>query len=202
MKYLFVLFLSIISFSTQSQEVSVRILEENTKDNYIFKAYNTLDESVEITFELKEVEGLQYDGIPVVLLIPAKDTLQLLKLKKTSKSIGFLMDYQQILIPNESPKSYNPEDYAKYNKGIVVFSRDGCARCNYTTSYLIEKKVDFTLLNFTQNPAHKEYMWDKLRDQGVLTNQVGTPIIMVDGIMSHSHRDLQGFVKELSKLKQ
>jgi glutaredoxin len=199
MKYLISLGLFVLTLKLQAQQVAVVILEENSKTHYTFKGYNTLEDPVEITFELKDVSGLEYDQVPIVLLIPPKDTLQIAKFKKTGGGIGFLMDYQQILIPAEPEKLYKPEDFKKYETGIVVFSKDGCARCNYTTQYLIEKKVNFSLLNISQNPGYNQYMWDRLKAQGILTKQPRTPIIMVDGVMSHSHEDLRKFVKDLTK---
>lgn len=41
-------------------------------------------------------------------------------------------------------------------------------------------------------------MWDKLEAQGVTSKQVQTPIIMVDGVLSHSHENLRKTVKELT----
>ncbi|MEM6517585.1 MAG: glutaredoxin domain-containing protein [Bacteroidota bacterium] len=198
MRTIFIYLLLLFSVYNYSQQVAVKILEQNEKTHYTFKGYNTLSEPVEITFQLLDVEGLEYNGQKVILIQP-KDTVEIMRLKKIGKSIGFLMDYQQVMIPNEPNKLYNPTEYEKYNQGIVVFSRDGCTRCNYATNYLIKKNVDFTLLNFTQNPAHGQYMWDKLKEQGVTSKQVRTPIIMVDGVLSHSHENLSQFVKKLSK---
>lgn len=178
-----------------TQNDGIRILEENSKTHYTIRGYNPMEDPIEITFELKDVSGLNYDGVPVVLLIQPKDTLQILKLEKSGSGIGFLMDYHQMLIPK---KRYDPEAFKRYEKGIVIFSKDGCARCNYTTNLLIDKNVDFTLLNFSQNEAYLEYMWDKLEAQGVTSKQVQTPIIMVDGVLSHSHENLRKTVKELT----
>ena len=189
-------------FQMQAQEVAVIILEENTKEHYIFKAENTLSDPVEITFELKEVEGLEYDGVPIVKLVPPKTVVEVTKLKKIGKRIGFLINYHQVLMPSEPEKTYDAKDYEQYVKGIVVFSKDGCARCSYTTNYLIENEVDFTLLNISQNQGHKDYMWDKLRAQGKSVKGIRTPIIMVDGEMSHSHEDLRRFVKKLKKYQK
>ena len=108
------------------------------------------------------------------------------------------MDYDQMFLP---AKLHDDEDFKTYETDITVFTIDGCARCSYVSNYLIEKKVDFTVLNTSRDEAVNQYMWDKLRDQGDLTTQPRTPIIMVDGILSHSHEDLKRFLKGLSKGK-
>ncbi len=199
MKYITCLFLTLIAFQLSAQEVGVKILEENTKEYYIFKGQNVIDEPVEITFLLSDVSGLEFDGQPIVILIQPGTTVEIAKLKKIGKSIGFAYDYNQVMIPDETKKNYDPKDFEKYNKGIVIFAKDGCTRCSYAANYLLEKNVDFTLLNFTQNPVYGEYMWDKLREQGVDTKKITTPIIMIDGKMTHSHDNLKQFVRSLTK---
>lgn len=198
MKTFYYILMAVLGFNLlYAQDNGLVILEENTKTHYEFKAYNPLSDPIEITFELKDVSGLDYNSEQVVKLIQPQDTTVILKLKKTSNNIGFLMSYQQILIPN---KLYDPEDFTKYETGIVVFSKDGCPRCSYTTDYLIRKKVDFTLLNISQNEAYNQYMWDKLKAQGQNSKVIRTPIIMVNNVLSHSHQDLNWFVKQLAKL--
>lgn len=198
MKTFYYIILTVLGFNLlNAQENGLVILEENSKTHYEFKAYNPLSDPIEITFELKDVFGLDYNNEPVVKLIQPQDTTVVLKLKKTSKKIGFLMSYHQMLIPN---KLYDPKDFKKYETGLVVFSKDGCPRCSYTTDYLIRKKVDFTLLNISQNEAYNQYMWDKLKAQGQDSKDIRTPIIMVNNVLSHSHQDLNRFVKQLAKL--
>lgn len=189
------LFTSFFSFS----QVAVEILEEETPTHLVFKARNTLDEPVEITFELSEVKGLEHNGQPIVKLVEPKKTLLVGEFKKTGAPLGYVYSYNQVLMPN---KIYDSEDFKKFEQGIVVFSRDGCARCAYATGYLMQNKVDFTLLNFTQHPEYGAYMWDKLREQGVIDRQVDTPVIMVNGKLSHSHENLKQFVRALKESQQ
>ena len=175
-------------------QVAVKILEEETDQSITFNAFNTLDEPVEITFRLSETVGLEYDGSPVVKLVPPGETLKVNQLNKTQPQIGFSYDYHQVLMPT---KAYDETEFKKYETGIVVFSKDGCSRCSYATDYLSRNKVDFTLLNFSKNPVFGEYMWDKLAAQGHLGNQIRTPVIMGNGEISHSHENLKQFVKDL-----
>jgi glutaredoxin len=196
MKTRFIHFVFLMSGLFSFSQAAVEILEEETTNHMVFKAKNTLDEPVEITFELSEVRGLEHDGQPIVKLVGPEKTVLVAELKKIGGPISYVYGYNQVLMP---AKIYDPEDFKKFEQGIVVFSRDGCTRCAYATDYLVQNKVDFTLLNFTQLPEYGAYMWDKLREQGVIGNQVGTPVIMVNGRLSHSHENLKQFVKTLKQ---
>ncbi|MEM8998967.1 MAG: glutaredoxin domain-containing protein [Bacteroidota bacterium] len=175
-------------------QVAVQILEEETDAFIAFYAKNTIDEPVEITFQLSEVIGLDYDGSAIVKLVEPGKKEEVVKLQKTKPQIAFTYDYHQVLMPS---KGYDEAAFEKFETGIVVFSIDGCSRCTYATDYLNRNKVDFTLLNFSQNPVYGEYMWDKLRAQGYFSKRVQTPVIMVNGEISHSHDNLKQFVKKL-----
>lgn len=199
MKTFFVHFVFLMSGLLSFSQVAVEILEEETPTHVVFKAKNTLDEPVEITFELSDVTGLEHDGQPIVKLVEPQKTLLVAELKKIGGPISYAYGYNQVLMP---AKLYDPEDFKKFEQGIVVFSRDGCTRCAYATDYLVQNKVDFILLNFTQHPEYGAYMWDKLREQGTIGNQVGTPVIMVNGRLSHSHENLKQFVRTLKQSQQ
>ncbi|MEM8765483.1 MAG: glutaredoxin family protein [Bacteroidota bacterium] len=193
MSRFYFLFLLFSVFQTQAQ-VAVKISEVETDESITFNAFNTLEEPVEITFYLSEVVGMEFDGKPVVKLVEPGQTLEVITCKKTQPQIAFVYDYQQVLMPS---KGYDEEDFKQYESGIVVFSKNGCTRCTYATDYLNRNKVDFTLLNISTSPAYAEYMWDKLHEQGHLGNRIQTPVIMVEGTVSHSHENLKQFVKDL-----
>lgn len=57
MKVFLVHFIFLMSGHLSFSQVAVEILEEETADHVVFKARNTLDEPVEITFELSDVRG-------------------------------------------------------------------------------------------------------------------------------------------------
>ena len=113
MKTFFVHFVFLLSGLFSFSQVAVEILEEETANHMVFKARNTLDEPVEITFELSEVTGLEHDGQPIVKLVEPQKILLVAELKKIGGPIGYVYGYNQVLMPD---RLYDPEDYKKFEK--------------------------------------------------------------------------------------
>ena len=45
------------------------------------------------------------------------------------------------------------------SKGIFVFSKEGCGRCQAVEKYLNESSISFTKLNITKNTQYASLMW-------------------------------------------
>jgi glutaredoxin len=82
------------------------------------------------------------------------------------------------------------------DKGIVVFSKDGCGKCTYAKNTLKDKGKTFTELNISSNDADAAYMWEKLQAAGFSGGSVQTPVIMIDGKV-HFNMDLKLFLADI-----
>lgn len=93
-------------------------------------------------------------------------------------------------------KENTTTDLTNLDKGIVVFSKDGCPRCHRTTSYLVDNDVPFRMINTTKNKNGNTKMWEMVRKE-VPKGSITMPVILVDGKLSYSIKDLQGFIANL-----
>ncbi len=96
----------------------------------------------------------------------------------------------------ESKVSMGPQDRTELKKGIVVFSKDGCGKCQYAINYLKEKKIPYQELNISKSEADQKYMWQVLMENGFKDSSVQTPVIMVNG-KAHYNMDIKAFMAEL-----
>ena len=84
-------------------------------------------------------------------------------------------------------------------KGIVVYSKAGCGRCEYLTNYLNENKIPFADLNITTDEAANKEMSTALFASGFKGGSFTTPVIVVDGEVFYNVKDLKGFTSDLAK---
>ncbi len=83
------------------------------------------------------------------------------------------------------------------DKGIVIFNKNGCKRCIYTTNYLTENNIDYKLIN-TSIKKNNLLMWQMLRQNNVLAQSVRMPIVFIDGKLVNSQGDIGEFLKTLN----
>lgn len=95
-----------------------------------------------------------------------------------------------------SKVTMGPQDRPELKKGIVVFSKDGCGKCQYAINYLNEKKIPYKELNISKDEADQKYMWQVLMESGFNATSVQTPVIMVNG-KAHYNMDIKAFLAEL-----
>lgn len=190
-----------------SQKQKVEVLIKKNKDNYVFSAVNHSTVQQEITLTLT-VENLRGYKKPITKLIPTKSTVKLATLtfikgkgnKYTSKySYKPKPTKEEIAFQEKRLKKKSLEDIGDITKGIVVFSKDGCSRCHYTTSYLLDNNIDFKLLNTSENKDYNHLMWTLIKENNPLAGvkNVTMPVILINGKLSHSMKDLKSFVADL-----
>ena len=79
----------------------------------------------------------------------------------------------------------------------MIFEKTDCGRCQTTMTYLNAKNKPYAKLNITDNPMYNQLMWELLELNGYLGDTVKTPVILVNGAISFSHEDLEGFLEQL-----
>jgi glutaredoxin-related protein len=67
--------------------------------------------------------------------------------------------------------------------------------------YLIKNKIEFDYIDISSSSKNNNLMWKTLRDHGIRLNRVSTPVILVDGNLHHSFKDLRQFLKTLDNKK-
>lgn len=202
-----------------AQDKAVIFSTEKEGKYLLFKANNTSDVPQQVTIELTKAEGLRDNKRPYKKLVAPNSEVVIKKVLITGKTYSYSYNHNYAisesykkakLLEAEKKKvakiaeaeMVEKEAYQKLeekydiNSGIVVFNKDSCPRCHRTTNYLIENDIDFKMINIENNKENNQFMWKVLEKNGI-TGRVVTPIIVVDGVVSHSHEDLMEFLKTL-----
>lgn len=196
MKTVFCFFLFLVSINMMGQDEKIFVTSVYDKSDLLIKGHNQMPYNVRVRFELIDVQGLSGNLKPVLIEIPAHDSIVLKKLKAKNKSSFKYKFQKQFPTSVLAKKEVSLKDHPNLKKGIVVFNSDSCPRCHYTLNYLLEHQINFRMLNL-KKPENKQLMWKMLRDSGYSQNGVDTPVILVDGKISYNHKHLKEFVKDL-----
>lgn len=90
-----------------------------------------------------------------------------------------------------------PENPMTGKKGIVVYSKNGCGRCDYVTKYLSDNNIPFTDLNITTDKEADDQMGKVLFANGFKGGSFTTPVITVDESVHYNIKDLKSFLAKL-----
>lgn len=194
----------------QKKEKTVEKVEVSTKrvgETYVVSAKNNTTERQEMTLNIAGT-GFAKVKSPMTKLINKGETIEFLVLKQLKgQVITPDLNYTYLPKPTEEEISIKNNKLQKkavkgkidFSKGIIVFAQDGCPRCNRTTSYLIDNNIDFKYINVTTDAEMNTLMFDKLKENGVLLQTVRMPVMFVNGKISYSHKDLEGFLEALGQ---
>ena len=84
-------------------------------------------------------------------------------------------------------------------KGIVIFSKKTCSRCRLAENYLDENKIKFKKIAIDESPEGKKLMWELIRGTSTKKMRIKTPVIVIDGEVSYSHKNLMEFLKDIEQ---
>ena len=192
---------------TFGQSVKVKTKKNPEKKQIEFFITNDSDFTQEVTLYFPEIKGLKgYDG-PVTKQVSAKSKALFLTL-----TWEYLFDYKYGIKKKEvrteadlsriaaQKDPYMLKDFSKVNNGIVIFDNVECKRCNLATSYMLDKGLDFKIVDITpsdKNVKNRDFMQKTIKEKDKNLAQYITPIFIVNGKMTHSHKDLEAFLKTL-----
>lgn len=190
------------------QEKPIKITVVKTTNTHLFNVLNTTEMPQEVTLELTKLEGLRVSGKQKVSkIVPPGGELTFFRARvmeqKTSSSWSYSYKLPEQFLAQQARKNEQRlrallvDSDAELNNGIVVFNKEGCPRCAYSTNYLLEQNIPFRMLNTVENPDNNKLMWDYLKANGVAKGTVTMPVILVDGKLTHSHKDLLAFLSGL-----
>ncbi len=203
MKIIVLFFLCIsASICAQSKAITFKVSEENNK--LVFICTNSSKVNYDVTLTLTKKKGLGEYTKPITRKVTPETNLIFATFPiKGSYSYSYSTSYKkspktkkEIQDIVQKKKETQLIDLSKINTGIVVFDKTDCPRCNRATSYLLDNNITFKLLNITDNKENHRLMWSLLKAEGV-TKEILTPVFLVDGKLSYSHEDLNGFLKSL-----
>jgi len=206
MKYFFVTFLiAVFSLNLGAQENPVRIDVEKGKSSIRFYATNDLSVTQQVELKILEIKGLKGYSKPIVKSVPPGEKRLMVSLI-TNGAYSYKTSYTYIGKPSQAEqyalKKKKEEKLMKDNEdimqGIVVFEKNGCSRCNLATSFLLDNDIDFKIIDVSEkNGKGNRLMWDLIRNDGHNGGQILTPVFLVDGKLSHTHKDLNMFLAGL-----
>jgi pathogenesis-related protein 1 len=81
-------------------------------------------------------------------------------------------------------------------RNIEVYTMEGCGSCAYTVSYLKQAGIGFTEYS-TEIEENNHKMWAALEAGGIETDEIGMPVIVVDGKVHVNMDDLEDFLQKL-----
>lgn len=219
------MFLSLSSFAQNE----VELLEERTDKGIVLTAVNhSQNQSVEIIltitssgFGLKKEETFTEvitanSQKEMVTLVPAPGrkctysaNLSYTTTNKTQKSSTAIgsgpapkrQAQKPVAAPTAKPKAKPVADANPLSgkKGIVVYSKQGCGRCDFVTKYLSENNIPFQDLNITTDKAADQQMAKVLFANGFKGGSFTTPVITVDEEVHYNIKDLRGFLEKLNE---
>lgn len=210
-KFLFLL----ISFYTYSQERKVAITSQQKGNKVYFFAHNKDKVTQQITLFL-DTKGFQKHKNEITKLVKPQDSILMITLSMIpNKKHNLSNRYEYVPKPTQKEKEAKKKELQEkvfgqkgddINKGIVVFGKDNCPRCHRTTSYLLDKNIDFKWLQIPSNHQAKAIptiqkqngeLLNQMLQENDFTGSFTLPVVMVDGKLSHSHQDLEKFLKTL-----
>ncbi len=192
----FCLFLFMGVLNAQNPKVSITIEREGKQ--LVFKAMNASVFPQEVTIRITESKGLRDNKRPITKTVPSNSEAILKKVPIVGSKYSYR--YEKKIAISEAYKKEQWEqlnDHSKINEGIVVFNRNSCGRCTYTTDYLIENGVSFKIVDISTSKKNQALLNHILSEKGI-RGSYRTPIILVNGELSYSHKNLERFLKQLS----
>lgn len=166
MKKILLLFFSFITILASSQKKDVEFQVKKGNNRITFKGINNSEFDQEVTLYFKSISGLYGYSKPITKTIPAKKKINFMELRFNGK-YSYNYYFNTKAIPTQQQKSdwnakvasHNLTKDSQLDKGIIVFSKDGCSRCKLTVDYFIKNDVDFTLVNISESRDNNQLMW-------------------------------------------
>ncbi len=216
-KYLSYILLFIPLLLTSQQEVE--LIELRTDNEIILQGVNHFsDQSIEMILTINSVGfGLKKEEVFTKVLGPnSKLKLVTLTAKPNrdcsySASMSYVattkmahkdcvaMDGEGLASKTTSRPSIEVNNPLNGKKGIVVYSKNGCGRCEYVVEYLRKNNIAFEDLNISINKKADQEMSEVLFASGFKGGSFMTPVITVDEEVHYNIENLQSFLEDLKK---
>lgn len=197
----------LISSIAFSQEKAVEVIYAQDEEGFTFSAKNNRNVQYELTLTITPTNLSGYKD-PIKKLVPANSTVALTELyfvKNKKGSFEYSYSFEPRMTENEIAQrekrlaEKSASQISDINQGIVVFSKDGCPRCHFTTTYLLDNNIDFRYINTSEDVDQNRLMWELLKKDNPQLRSVTLPVILVDGEISYNIQDLKETVSNLNQ---
>ncbi len=182
----------IIDLQPQANAVAVRAIN-----------ISNVQQEVTLTMKVKNYRGYSR---PITKLVKAKDTLEMVRLTPLPNKRSE-MSYTYQYLPKPTNEEIAAQDklleqkklevLGDIDEGIVLFYKDGCPRCSFATTYMLDNDIDFKMLDVTDDEEKNRAMWKLINAEKPELREVIFPVFLIDGELSYSIEDLKGFTSEL-----
>lgn len=206
-KYVSIIALVLITLISYSQEKEIEVISSKDDKGFILSAKNNTNVQYEVLLTVfpKNLKGYSK---PIKKLVPANSSIQMTKLlfiRNKPSSLKYNYSFKQMLTAAEKANFKNElnkkvvTELKNMSEGIVVFSKDGCSRCHYTTSFLLNNEIDFRLINTSTNNSLNKLMWELVKAKTPSIEKLTMPVILVKGKLSYNIENLKEMVSNLNK---
>ena len=167
-------------------------------EEVILIAQNNEDSDYEVTIRF-DTKGYGIKrGSNVVKLIPSKETTEIGRYKKRGKRKSYFKYSYEIKKKSRSVKNESGEKTSTTDDpDLYIYSKDGCGRCLRTIEFLNANNIFFVEKNISNDPKSYEELTALLFDSGFKGGKFSTPVIVVEGNVNYSIRDLDNFLQGL-----
>lgn len=200
---LFTLALLFAVLSSFAQE-HVKILKTQIDGGTKIYAKNLSENEVNLSITFELVNANMDKQQPVEASIPANDSILVTTIQQTNKNEkwSYKIQYSYTI---KTPKLAttdileHPSIQAATiidTNTLVVFTKNGCGRCNLTINHLNSNNIKYTEYN-TSNDANNLALWKTLEAAGFEGNTIKMPVIISNNETFYNIKDLVGFLKTL-----
>lgn len=209
MKNLYLKFLPItlfLSFSVFAQSnTEIEVFQKKDGESISISIKNNSDEQKEINLNIDGKGTCKITKSPITKLIKSGEevafiTLTPLKGKKLDYSINYSIKAkpttEELNYFQKKVESKTITQTPDFSTELIIFGKDGCPRCAKTLKYLIKNNIDFKYINTNKSEDLNALMWKMLKDAGAKDN-VTMPIIVKNGKLTHSHKNLDEFLTSI-----
>ncbi|MBK7787489.1 MAG: glutaredoxin [Saprospiraceae bacterium] len=194
-----------IASTLLAQKNDIDLLKTESGNEITYYAKSNVREAM--TLEMN-VEGTGFTcSVPLPAVVDLKSYEKKLILKITldpSGNSNYSVSYKSYKKGAGGPKitsvdakvSEPQAERPGLKKGVVVFSKDGCGKCQYAVKYLKENNIQFQEINISKSEDDQSLMWKMLMEDGFADTYVQTPVILVNGKANYN-MDLKAFLATL-----
>ena len=201
---LILLFAICLTTVVLAQQKMIDFKVDKQPNKLVVTGFNNSGEPLEIILTIKDIKMLKGYTKPISKVVPANSKLVFIELSYEYDFYNYKLSYTYKKLETEAQKkmkAFNKEehylkDLSKINEGIVVFDDTGCGNCRLVKNYLVANDIDFKIIDLSKGKDNTKLMWKTVKEKGA-SMKVKLPVIVVDGKLSHSHKDLKSFLEGL-----
>lgn len=216
------LFVFMASSLSIAQQKDIEVIQKKLNNDVVISIKNNTSSRQKISFFVNG-SGFNKINSPIIKLVNKGETVEFATIKpKPNQSYTFNTNYTYEPEPKQEDMSLsnkqlegkllNEKDVLPklneqlegkllsekddFSKGLYIFTIVDCPRSQRTLSYVLANNVEFKYAPTDKKPELNSLMWKKLNSKGV-KKDITMPVVIHNGKITHSHKDLNTFLKTL-----